>query len=138
MAYTKTTWVNGSAPPISAENLNNMEDGIYNNDAAIQGLLSKLPFFKFKKFTWPSATYNANSTTWVYSQNVHAPSIAGYTAVGVLQSTPDSGGAALVVQISLIPEDYGDRFIGMVRNVGSSNQTVTLALALMYVKNELL
>lgn len=28
MAYTKTTWVNGDLPPISAENLNNMEDGI--------------------------------------------------------------------------------------------------------------
>ena len=28
MAYTKTTWVNGGPPPISAENLNNMEDGI--------------------------------------------------------------------------------------------------------------
>lgn len=29
MAYTKTTWVNDSAPPLSAENLNKIEDGIY-------------------------------------------------------------------------------------------------------------
>jgi len=28
MSYTKTTWVNGSAPPISAANLQNIEDGI--------------------------------------------------------------------------------------------------------------
>jgi hypothetical protein len=28
MTYTKTTWVNGTAPAISATNLNNMEDGI--------------------------------------------------------------------------------------------------------------
>ena len=26
MAYTKTTWVNGGPPPISAENLNKIED----------------------------------------------------------------------------------------------------------------
>jgi hypothetical protein len=28
MAYTKTTWVNSSAPPINATNLNKIEDGI--------------------------------------------------------------------------------------------------------------
>ena len=35
MAYSKTSWVNGSAPPLSAENLNKIEQGIYNNDANI-------------------------------------------------------------------------------------------------------
>ena len=35
MAYTKTTWVNGSAPPLSAENLNKIEDGIYNAHAEL-------------------------------------------------------------------------------------------------------
>ena len=42
MAYTKTNWVNGSAPPISAENLNKIEDGIYNNDADIATLNSQM------------------------------------------------------------------------------------------------
>lgn len=28
MAYTKTTWIDGSAPDISAQNLNKMETGI--------------------------------------------------------------------------------------------------------------
>lgn len=31
MAYTKTTWVNNQAPAINAENLNKIEDGIYNS-----------------------------------------------------------------------------------------------------------
>ena len=31
MSYTKTNWVNGSAPALSAENLNKMEQGIYEN-----------------------------------------------------------------------------------------------------------
>ena len=35
MSYTKTNWVNGSAPPISAENLNKIEQGIYDNDSQI-------------------------------------------------------------------------------------------------------
>lgn len=35
MAYTKTNWVNGGPPAVSAENLNHIEDGIYNADAEI-------------------------------------------------------------------------------------------------------
>ena len=31
MAYTKTVWVDGSAPAISAANLNNMEQGVYDS-----------------------------------------------------------------------------------------------------------
>jgi hypothetical protein len=29
MAYTPTTWINGSAPAVSASNLNNIESGIF-------------------------------------------------------------------------------------------------------------
>ena len=28
MAYNKTVWINGTAPPINAENLNKIEKGI--------------------------------------------------------------------------------------------------------------
>ena len=35
MAYTKTNWVNNQAPAINADNLNKIEDGIFDNDAAI-------------------------------------------------------------------------------------------------------
>ena len=35
MAYTKTVWVNNQAPAINADNLNKIEEGIFNNDAAI-------------------------------------------------------------------------------------------------------
>ena len=33
MAYSKTTWVNGTTPAISAANLNKMEQGIYEANA---------------------------------------------------------------------------------------------------------
>lgn len=38
MAYTKTNWVNNGTPPLSAANLNNIENGIYNCDNAINHL----------------------------------------------------------------------------------------------------
>ena len=37
MAYSKTQWVNGGPPALSAENLNKMEDSIYNSS---EGLIS--------------------------------------------------------------------------------------------------
>ena len=36
MAYVKTNWVNNSAPALNASNLNKIEDGIFNNDTAIE------------------------------------------------------------------------------------------------------
>ena len=39
MAYTKTIWVNNSAPPISADNLNKIETGIFNNAEDCDDLL---------------------------------------------------------------------------------------------------
>ena len=42
MAYSKQTWINlpNQTTPISADRLNHMEDGIYNNDAAIGTITS--------------------------------------------------------------------------------------------------
>jgi len=38
MAYTKTEWVNGTSPNINANNLNKIEQGIYDNDTHIGNL----------------------------------------------------------------------------------------------------
>lgn len=38
MAYTKTNWVNEGPPAIDADNLNNIENGIYNTDAKVDAL----------------------------------------------------------------------------------------------------
>lgn len=40
MAYTKTTWVNEGPPAISADNLNKIETGIYNNAEDCDDLLN--------------------------------------------------------------------------------------------------
>ena len=38
MAYTKTTWVNEGPPAIDADNLNKIENGIYNNEVKIDAI----------------------------------------------------------------------------------------------------
>jgi len=38
MAYTKTVWVNNSTPSINATNLNKIENGIFDVDAAVASL----------------------------------------------------------------------------------------------------
>lgn len=56
MAYTKTTWANSPATtsPLNATNLNNMEDGIFNNDADIDKLEN------VTKFITATATTNGD------------------------------------------------------------------------------
>lgn len=39
--YTKTTWVNGSAPALNAENLNKIENGIEASTEAVTALESR-------------------------------------------------------------------------------------------------
>lgn len=41
MAYTKTTWVDNSEPPINAENLNKIEQGIYDAHDGLAGKVDK-------------------------------------------------------------------------------------------------
>ena len=94
--------------------------------------------FKVQKMTLPSATYSADSTHWVYNDDVHPPAVDGYTAIGVLQGTPDNGGSALMVQVSILYDDYGDRFVGFIRNTSSSAQTTTILLPILYIRNDLL
>ena len=43
MAYTKTQWVNNQAPAIDADNLNKIEQGIYDAHAEITDLKGDIP-----------------------------------------------------------------------------------------------
>ena len=42
MAYEKTVWVNGQAPYINANNMNKIEQGIYDNSVAIGDISTAL------------------------------------------------------------------------------------------------
>lgn len=40
MAYIMTEWVNDTAPAINADNLNKMEQGIFDNDASLTNIIN--------------------------------------------------------------------------------------------------
>lgn len=42
MAYTKTVWVNNQAPAINADNLNKIEQGIFDTDAGVTAANSRI------------------------------------------------------------------------------------------------
>ena len=42
MAYTKTVWVNNQAPAINADNLNKIEQGIFDTDAGVTAANSNI------------------------------------------------------------------------------------------------
>lgn len=134
MAYSKTNWVNGQAPALSAENLNKMEEGIYNNSVSVDYLLDEDTIL-VDKFTTTSHTFAAGSTWWVYSEDYHAPTHAGYTAVGIISQTPNAQ-SVLVPCMALNQSQYGDRFVGYIRNTGTASVTDTVTVTILYVKNE--
>jgi len=87
MAYTKTSWVNGSAPALSAENLNKIEEGIYNNDAAI----SAIKFESGTEGDWSYRKYaDGTFEAWInVPYNVALQTAAGalYTSASAIQVT---------------------------------------------------
>lgn len=59
MAYTKTNWVNNGTPPLSAANLNNIENGIYNCDSRLTTV---------ENVVGPLSSYSTTETaigTWI-------------------------------------------------------------------------
>ena len=86
--------------------------------------------------TLPSTTYSANTATWVYSNDWHPTTITDYTPIGALQATPNNSGQ-LIPQVTIIKESYGDRFVGFVRNISSSNVTDTIAVPVIYIRTAL-
>lgn len=147
MAYTKTNWVNGQAPALSAENLNKIEEGIYNNAGDIASILADVSALKTEdtilidKFTTDSHVFGAAGSSspspvwWVYGSNYHAPSHTGYTPVGIISQTPTAQ-SMLIPCMALNYSQYGDRFVGYIRNDGSSQITDSVVVTILYVKDE--
>lgn len=56
MAYNRTTWVNGETP-LSADNMNNIENGIEENKASIAELNGDIKKIQYEDFVIASETY---------------------------------------------------------------------------------
>lgn len=85
----------------------------------------------------PSRTYAGNMSYWIYDDDVHPDTLTGYTPIGVLQASASSS-SGLVSQITLIPESYGSRFVGVVRNILAADITDSITVPVLYIKDEFL
>ena len=94
MSYTKTNWVNNSAPKINATNLNNMENGIKTNDMLIAGLRGEV--------VW---TNSNTGTTFDAQQILLSKSMTNYSYYEILymQTTTTSR----ILTSGKIPVGYG-------------------------------
>jgi hypothetical protein len=83
MAYTRTTWVNGSSPYVNATNLNNIEAGIVALDTRnkqcrlVQGTGKRLTEGVYLKVPFATATYGGSGNSDLL--NVDAEVIYGFT-----------------------------------------------------------
>jgi hypothetical protein len=83
MAYVKTTWVNSSAPPINATNLNKIEDGIFDvtenfeTHTTVSASLSVLGHVQTGVFT---ATITTASWTGTVSPFTNDTTVSGILA----------------------------------------------------------
>lgn len=117
MAYVKTVWRNDQTPPINASNLNNIENGIENNDQRLANIEDAM--FKVVRKTYPAQDWPAGGK-WISAPYVSADTEEGYRPVGVLSSRPQSN-SALIAILNVDLNDF--TFRGYVRNLSSTTVT---------------
>ena len=89
-AYTKTTWVNGSAPGISAENLNHIEDGIYTAHQEI----AALDGIDTVSNTWTNLSFTASETKTLTLSVAATRRMAIVTITATVGTSPSYSGYA--------------------------------------------
>lgn len=122
MAYTKTHWINGQAPALSAENLNKIEEGIYNADADITALSAELKKdyiietgtdngWEYRK--WASGLYDARQAV---AHNVAVNTAWGvlYTSSTVQVNLPSFQIAGTTAEYSVVGSTNGGEILRMV------------------------
>ena len=76
MAYTKTNWQNDHGPAINDENLNHMEQGIFNNDALLSSIMNTLGI---DTQTWVSTDSYVEGQVVVYNNQLYKNITGNYT-----------------------------------------------------------
>ncbi len=97
MAYTKTNWVNNGTPPLSAANLNNIENGIYNCDSRLTTV---------ENVVGPLSSYSTTETaigTWIDGSVIYRKVID----VGALPNATTKLVQTDITNLSLITKIYG-------------------------------
>ena len=76
MAYSKTTWVNGTTPAISAANLNKIEQGIYDATDDVKGVTEGKKTISLYDFGWQTGRINGSGVP--YSGDGHSVITSDY------------------------------------------------------------
>lgn len=123
MAYTKTTWVNDSAPALDADNLNKIEQGIYDADTlatALQNYINKniQAGTTTTTVTAPANGYVDGSVTY------DTPMDSTATVVATLYSA-STAGAIGSLSISILSQTKNG-FTYRVFNAGSTARTPSI------------
>lgn len=118
MAYTKTNWVNEGPPAIDANNLNHIEQGIYDNDQKINSIFFESGTsgdWSYRKYSdgtfeaWAAIAYNvAVQTAW------------GSLYVSASQIQIDLPSFADPLGWSVIPSANGGELIRIVAKSGTA------------------
>lgn len=137
MAYTKTNWVNDGPPALSAENLNNMEAGIYNNDQqntantnsinTINSYLSGMIVTESKNESIALPASDAITTTFNMAKS-------GYTFLGVVGFRVSGTGGTQVYTPAAYKSGTNTATLQL-RNPTATARTLTGYIYGLYVKN---
>ena len=136
MSYTKTNWVNGSAPAIDADHLNNIETGIYNNDQQITSILASLLALNTALAQLVTTESHSATVTVAASGNGTLTvdmSKSGYTCVGIAGVQPTGTGSSLSYIYAFFMS--GGNANVYFRNTGATERTFNVNVYGLYVKN---
>ena len=89
-----------------------------------------------KTFNTPELTIAASTTVWVYGENWTPTAVTGYTPVACCPASATNSGGVLP-HITLIPDIYGTRFVGNIRNIYTTSVSDTYAVPVIYMRNDL-
>ena len=120
MSYTKTTWVDNSAPAINAENLNKIEQGIYD---ATEGLADKVDKVTGKELSTNDYTDADKTKLTGIDLSTKQDTLVSGTNIKTVNSTSLLGSGDVAVQETLV-SGTNIKTINNTSLLGSGNITI--------------
>ena len=123
MAYTRTNWVSGETP-LSAGNMNNIEDGIEELNSNLDSLI------KFKEYTYTYSLAQGGALN-ITGQNFGLATPSGYSVLGIVYFNSGSSFAAP----TYVAHNAGAATAVAVRNIGSTSLNPTFRVRFAYIRS---
>lgn len=123
MAYTRTNWVSGETP-LSAGNMNNIEDGIEELNSNLDSLI------KFKDYTYTYSLAQGGALN-ITGQNFGLATPSGYSVLGIVYF---NSGSSFAVP-TYVAHNAGVATAVAVRNIGSTSLNPTFRVRFAYIRS---